>query len=205
MMSVVLKFIDSIFSSTDSYISILFVVLALLIIAEINKKAGLLPKYILISSICICLEYLLLDFTWRTKKSKIMLFILLLMLGMLMGFENSVLLKQYVVFDDSMQIKKSREWIDFTELKLEIDVLHLDGIFFAPNQHPLQNGLERKENERALVYNIEIALQSFKENEQHALQEVCTLINSELPSECPEISELHVAFDDVMLPVGCMK
>lgn len=126
-------------------------------------------------------------------------------IGMLMGFENSVLLKQYVVFDDSMQIKKSREWIDFTELKLEIDVLHPDGIFFAPNQHPLQNGLERKENERALVYNIEIALQSFKEDEQHALQEVCTLINSELPSECPEISELHVAFDDVMLPVGCMK
>lgn len=40
-----------------------------------------------------------------------------------MGFENSVLLKQYVVFDDSMQIKKSREWIDFTELKLEIDVM----------------------------------------------------------------------------------
>ena len=40
-----------------------------------------------------------------------------------MGFENSVLLKQYVLFDDSMQIKKSREWIDFTELKLEIDVM----------------------------------------------------------------------------------
>ena len=40
-----------------------------------------------------------------------------------MGFENSVLLKQYVVFDDSMQIEKSREWIDFTELKLEIDVM----------------------------------------------------------------------------------
>lgn len=51
-MSVVLKIIDSIFSSTDSYISILFVVLALLIIAEINKKAGPLPKYILISSTC---------------------------------------------------------------------------------------------------------------------------------------------------------
>lgn len=72
-------------------------------------------------------------------------------LGMLLGFTNTVLLKRLTWKNAPDGSKKAHVWFVFLDFGWEIDIAYnnivedveTDRIFFVINQHPLENGLSR--------------------------------------------------------------
>jgi len=67
-----------------------------------------------------------------------------LVIGLLIGFDNAVSLKECLLLDEANRIVDNYEWMNFPEFGLEIDVQNTDVIFFHPGQHPLENEKVKK-------------------------------------------------------------
>lgn len=118
-----------------------------------------------------------------------------LVIGLLIGFDNAVSLKECLLLDEANRIVDNYEWMNFPEFGLEIDVQNTDVIFFHPGQHPLEN-----EKIKKCIFETVIELDKFSVEQQSALQEVCKIITENMVSESPTIDELKAAFNSVMLP-----
>lgn len=118
-----------------------------------------------------------------------------LVIGLLIGFDNAVPLKECLLLDEANRIVDNFEWMNFSEFGLEIDVHNTDVIFFHPGQHPLEN-----EKVKKCIFETVIELDKFSVEQQRALQEVCKIITENMVSESPTIDELKAAFNSVMLP-----
>lgn len=138
-------------------------------------------------------------------------------LGMLLGFTNTVLLKRLTWKNAPDGSKKAHVWFVFLDFGWEIDIAYnniveaveTNRIFFVINQHPLENGLSRfvsKKNEQGrlsvpLVQKGTFGLGNFGESEQAEMLEICDMIEKHLPEDCPTIEELLWCYGDVMIPV----
>lgn len=138
-------------------------------------------------------------------------------LGMLLGFTNTVLLKRLTWKNAPDGSKKAHVWFVFLDFGWEIDIAYnnivedveADRIFFVINQHPLENGLSRfvsKKNEQGrlsipLVQKGTFGLGNFGESEQAEMLEICDMIEKHLPEDCPTIEDLLWCYGDVMVPV----
>lgn len=118
-----------------------------------------------------------------------------LVIGLLIGFDNAVSLKECLLLDEANRIVDNYEWMNFPEFGLEIDVQNTDVIFFHPGQHPLEN-----EKIKKCIFETVIELDKFSVEQQSALQEVCKIITENMVSESPTIDELKAVFNSVMLP-----
>lgn len=118
-----------------------------------------------------------------------------LVIGLLIGFDNAVPLKECLLLDEANRIVDNFEWMNFPEFGLEIDVQNTDVIFFHPGQHPLEN-----EKVKKCIFETVIELDKLSVEQQSALQEVCKIITENMVSESPTIDELKAAFNSVMLP-----
>ena len=118
-----------------------------------------------------------------------------LVIGLLIGFDNAVSLKECLLLDEANRIVDNYEWMNFPEFGLEIDVQNTDVIFFHPGQHPLEN-----EKVKKCIFETVIELDKFSVEQQSALREVCKIITENMVSEAPTIDELKAAFNSVMLP-----
>lgn len=83
-----------------------------------------------------------------------------LVIGLLIGFDNAVSLKECLLLDEANRIVDNYEWMNFPEFGLEIDVQNTDVIFFHPGQHPLENEKIKKCILRRLLSWINLALNS---------------------------------------------
>lgn len=133
-------------------------------------------------------------------------------LGMLLGFKNTVLLRRLTWRNALDESTKAHAWFVFPDFGWEIDIAYnnivedveTDRIFFVINQHPLENGLSRfvsKKYEQGrlnvpLVQTGTFGLGNFAESEQTDMLETCDMIEKYLSDTCPTIEELMLAYED---------
>ena len=139
-------------------------------------------------------------------------------LGMLLGFNDIVLLKRLMWKNARDGSTEAHVWFVFSDIGLEIDIAYnniaedveTDRTFFINNQHPLENGLSRfasKKSEQGRLNNPPVQtgifrLGRFAESEQAEMLEIRDMIEKYLPEACPTIEELGWSYRDVMVPVS---
>lgn len=174
-----------VFCSGREHMDVIFCVRILYIVDSINKIIDHIDEFDLSP----------LAREWFEGFGKIGGAVIHLVIGLLIGFDNAVPLKECLLLDEANRIVDNFEWMNFPEFGLEIDVQNTDVIFFHPGQHPLEN-----EKVKKCIFETVIELDKFSVEQQNALQEVCKIITENMVSESPTIDELKAAFNSVMLP-----